>query len=547
MGEYERRKSKGEETGQAIKRTTFYYVKRFLFGGYLITVLLLLAQIAGIGVVCFLLDEYARVLLEGSTIFGVIIMIIIITSDKATPETKLSWSVIIALFPIGGALLYLYVKFNVGTIRSRSVLRNIIEETERYICNEGVAQAVLMSDKTDVTKLVKYMTAQGHTNTYSELSTEYYKLGDDIFEPLCADLEAAEQFIFLEFFMIEEGVFWNRILSILEKKAAAGVCVRVMYDDLGCSTLLKRNYPKELIRLGINVRTAGKITPFMSTRYNNRDHRKILVVDGKVAYTGGFNLCDEYINVYEKYGHWKDNGIRVTGDAVKQFTMMFLQMWNATGEWRARYSRDLWRNIEQDLIKYVGSGGECKIAAETSGLLIPYTDGPHQQEAIAKYVYKDIINNATRYVWIMSPYLILDHAMETLLLHAAKSGIDVRLVLPHIPDKKIPFKIAQSYYPTLLEAGVGIYEYNPGFVHAKTVISDDRIATVGTVNLDYRSLYLHYENGCVLYDVPCIERIKEDFEETFSRCLSVDLKYYGSISPLDRLFGRVMRLFGPLM
>lgn len=545
MGEYNRQKNKGEETGQAIKRTTFYYIKRLVFGGFLITALVILLQVALVLVSLLLLDNYSKVVMEGSVVIGFVVLLFILTSNNITPETKLTWSLIIALFPIGGMLLYLFVKFNVGTMYSRQSLRQVEQETTSYITPSDELQNALIEDNHDIGKMARYLRKYGNTGIFVGNRETYFELGDKVFPQLCEDLRNATEFIFLEFFMIEEGKFWDTVLDILCQKVKDGVEVRVMYDDLGCAALLPRNYPMKLKKLGINVKTAGHITPFLSTRYNNRDHRKVVVIDGKVAYTGGFNLCDEYINAYEKFGHWKDNALRVEGEAVKQFTLMFLQMWSATSEWRVRRGKHKLNTVVNECEKYIANRENAYYNDE--GVVLPYSDGPHRQEAVAKYVYKDIISNAKDYVWITSPYFIPDHAVETLIMHTAKSGIDVRIVIPHIPDKKIPYMIARSYYPTMLSAGVKIYEYTPGFIHAKTFICDDIYGTVGTVNLDYRSLYLHYECGVFMYNTKCIADIKQDISSVFEQSRCVDMEYYMSIPLMKRLIGRILRVFGPLM
>ena len=304
-----------------------------------------------------------------------------------------------------------------------------------------------------------------------------------------------------------------------------------MYDDLGCVALLPRNYTETLKKKGINARTFSHIYPFLSTHYNNRDHRKIIVIDGKTAFTGGINLCDEYINAFEKFGHWKDNFIMIKGEAVKGFTLLYMQTWNSVS-----YRPGI------DYNKYLNT-----YPVKESGYIIPYGDGPYQKEAVAENVYRDILYNAKNYVYIMTPYLILDYEMENALRHAAISGIDVRIILPHIPDKKAPYYIARTYYPKLLSAGVKIYEYRPGFIHGKTFLSDDLIGTVGTINLDFRSLYLHYECGCVLYKKQGLADIREDFEENFKKCIPVNRDYYELIPVWQRILGRLLRIVAPLM
>lgn len=518
---------------QAIKHTTFYYVKRIVFSGFFITALLLVAQIAFFILMCAWLSTYVHLYFEGSIIFSVIFMMMIINNDS-NPAYKIAWIILIALFPIGGCLLYLYVKYNIGTIATRKIIKNISVKIKAFSKTEDRIKESIFNEHSDIEKLSNYLEKEGGCPTFNQSEVNYYPLGDDCMEPIIAELEKAKEFIFMEFFMVEEGVFFNRVLDVLERKAKEGVEVRFMYDDLGCVALLPRNYIERLRQKGIMARTHAHLTPFLSTHYNNRDHRKIIVVDGKWALTGGINLCDEYINAFEKYGHWKDNAVSVRGDAVKGFTLLYLQMWNSES-----YSTATNFDYSKYLKTYPVKGN--------GGYIIPYGDGPHQDELVAENVYMDILNNAKDYVYIMTPYLILDYEMEKTIKHAAMSGIDVRIILPSIPDKKIAFDIARTYYLNLLHAGVKLYEYTPGFIHAKTFLSDDRIGVVGTINLDYRSLYLHYECGCILYKNEILSEIKKDFINTFSVSTKVDSKYYHNIFILRRFIGRIFRVFGPLM
>lgn len=536
MSVYRDKKEKGKFTGTAIKHTALYYVKRIIFDGFFTTALLLILQIILIVLVSLWIDQHAKLVFEGFTIFGFIAILAIVTGDK-TPESRLAWSVIIAILPIAGVVLYILVSSDAGVKRVRTRLEQNISATVQYIGTKPDIKERIEEEHTDLIKLTRYMEDYGDCAVYDNSMCTYYTPVEEVVDPLIEALESATSYIFLEFFMIEsDGIFWNKVLDVLKRKAAQGVEVRLLYDDLGCVAILPRRYYKTLIDMGIQVRVFGRVTPFLSLLYNNRDHRKIVVVDGRVAFSGGFNLCDEYINAIEKFGHWKDNAIRIEGEAVKQFTLMFLQMWNTASIGSSA------KDGTEDYPSYISVQ-----PAASDGLFIPYGDGPYRKEALAKYVYKDIINNAKDYVWIMTPYLIPDHGMETAIIHAAKSGIDVRILLPHIPDKKVPFMIARSYYPRLLKAGVKIYEYEPGFVHAKCCISDDRIGTVGTVNLDYRSLFLHYECGCLFYKCSELDRVKADFTATVDKCIEVDMAYYQKLRAPYRLSGRVFRVFGPLM
>ncbi len=531
MIEYRKHEQHGDNVGKAIRHTTVYYLKRLVFGGYLVTALLLLLQIALLTSILFWLDNYANLYYEGSFILGVICTVFIMNGES-NPAYKTSWIIIILAFPVAGTLIYLYMKYNFGTLATKKVAVDIGKETRRFAQTDENVKKDVRKEHSDLEKLAYYLGKKGSAATYENSSMEYFPLGDDAMEPILAALESAEKFIFMEFFMVEEGVFFDSILEVLERKAAEGVEVRFMYDGFGCAALLPRNYTEVLKGKGIQTRCFSKIYPFLSTHYNNRDHRKIIVVDGKCAFTGGINLCDEYINAIEKYGHWKDNVVMVKGEAVKGFTLLFMQTWNSVA-----YKHGI--DYESYLTTYP--------LTEEKGYVIPYGDGPYQSECVAENVYLDILANAKDYVYIMTPYLILDHEMENAFAHAAKSGIDVRIILPHIPDKKIAFYIARTYYPKLLAAGVKVYEYKPGFIHSKTFLCDDKIATVGTINLDFRSLYLHYECGCVFYKKGGIADIRKDFEETFAKSIAVNRDYYELIPLWQRAAGRLLRIFGPIL
>ena len=529
MQKYRKREYPGDNLRQAIKHTTLHYFKRMVFSGFLVTALLLLAQIWLLFSVFFWLDSYAKLYYEGSVILALICMVLII-NDDSNPAYKIAWTIPIILFPVAGTLLFLYFKYNFGTAAIKKVALEIGKETRRFSGTDEIVKKEIRENGQDIGRLADYLEKYGAA-AYRNSSMEYFPLGDEAMDTILDELEKAEKFIFIEFFMVEEGIFFDNVLAILEQKVKEGVEVRFMYDDIGCVALLPRDYAERLKLKGIHARTFSHVYPFLSTHYNNRDHRKIIVVDGKTAFTGGINLCDEYINAYERYGHWKDNFVMVKGDAVKGFTLLYMQTWNSVA-----YKKGI------DYASYLDT---CPV--ESDGFVIPYGDGPYQEENVAENVYLDIIYNARKYVYIMTPYLILDHEMECAITHAARSGVDVRIILPHIPDKKTPYYIARTYYRKLLAAGVKIYEYKPGFIHSKTFICDDILATVGTINLDFRSLYLHYECGCLFYKKEGIQYIYRDFTDTFPKCIPVNRDYYELIPLWQRVYGRIMRIFGPLM
>ncbi len=360
-----------------------------------------------------------------------------------------------------------------------------------------------------------------------------------MFPVLLDELQKAERFIFIESFIISRGVFWDSVLDILKKKAAEGVEVRVMYDGMGCMALLPRDYPEILYnQFGIKCKIFAPIMAVVSTYQNNRDHRKLIIIDGKVGFNGGINLADEYINKKERFGHWKDTAVMVKGDAVRNYTLMFLQMWNVS----------VWKNIGFDNIndfkKYV------LVKTDTfpdKGFTAPYSDSPLDDIRIGEDVYIHMANTAKKQLHIMTPYLIPDFTLIHAITFAAKRGVEVIIITPGIPDKKYAYALTRSYYKQLIDSGVHIYEYTPGFIHAKVCVADSICATVGTVNYDYRSLFLHFECGTCIYDSPVIRDIENDFQDTLAKCRKISLESCRLFPFTQRMFGKVLRLIAPLM
>ena len=385
--------------------------------------------------------------------------------------------------------------------------------------------------KTPARLLARYVGRTGCHPVYQNTEVTYFPLGQDKWERLLAELEQAKKFIFLEYFIIDEGVMWGRILEILARKAKEGVDVRVMYDGTCEFSTLPHDYPRRLAGLGIKCKAFAPVVPLVSTHYNYRDHRKILVIDGHTAFNGGVNLADEYINRIEKYGHWKDTAVMLKGEAARSFTLMFLQMWNVTGH-------------------PPEFGDFCAApvpARRAPGFVMPFGDCPLDADKVGEQVYMDILNRATTYVHIMTPYLILDGEMQNALEFAARRGVDVRLILPGVPDKSAPYALAKTHYAALLDAGVKIYEYTPGFVHAKVFVADGREAVVGTINLDYRSLYHHFECATWMYGVECIADIEADFAATQAKCRRVEKETIWQNARRLRLLGPVLKVVAPLM
>ncbi|MBR3475226.1 MAG: cardiolipin synthase [Oscillospiraceae bacterium] len=455
-----------------------------------------------------------------------------LVNSRREPNAKLTWLLVILLLPVFGGLLYLYTKSNLGHRILQRRFAAISRET-RDSLPQPVDTLVRLEDEAPEMKgLARYVNRSGCFPVWDETAVRYFPLGDALFPALLEELEKAERFIYLEFFIIAEGEMWGRILEILARKAAAGVEVRLLYDGTNEFFTLPRDYSQRLAKLGIQAKAFAPVMPFVSTHYNYRDHRKILVIDGRVAVNGGINLADEYINRVRRFGHWKDCAVMLKGPAVRSFTLMFLQMWDLE---------------EGKLLEPERLSAPVERESGAGGFVLPYADCPLDRERVGEWVYLDILNRARRYVHIMSPYLILDEEMETALKFAAGRGVDVRLILPGIPDKRLPYALAKTYYRSLLESGVRIYEYSPGFVHAKVFVSDDREATVGTVNLDYRSLYHHFECGTYLRQTDCVREIEADFLATQEQCRTVTTESLRKLPLRVKLEGVLMKALAPLL
>lgn len=505
-------------------------LKTIIYGRTLFVVLAFLLQFALLIGIFLWLREYS-IFFYGIFILLSVAVILHLFNGNGTPDFKLVWMLPILILPVFGSLLYIYIDTQPGTRALRRRLEGLDQAVKKYTPQNAETKRKLMTESVSVGRLAEYLEHYDNSPVYENSQAVYYPLGDDQFPQMLEELKKAERFIFMEYFILEEGYMWGTVLEILKEKVKQGVEVRVMYDGMCCLALLPNFYPKLLEREGIHCKMFSPIRPFFSSHYNNRDHRKILVVDGKVAFTGGTNLADEYINRKVRFGHWKDTAIMVKGAAVERFTYLFLEMWNVSEK-------------EEQYEKYA-TPKEALVPGD--GYFIPYGASPFSPEHTGKRVYLDILNTASRYVHIMTPYLILDHETMTALTYAAKSGIEVKIIMPHIPDKKYAFVLAKTYYNELLEAGVEIYEYTPGFVHAKIFVSDDEKAVVGTINLDYRSLYHHFECGVFMYRNSQIASVERDFQETLTKCQRVSEEDYKKQKLFDRMEGRLLRLFAPLM
>lgn len=459
-----------------------------------------------------------------------IFVVLFIISEKCNPSIKMAWIVFILISPVFGSMLYILI----GGKRPRRRLREECNASERRHdiyrkSSEGVAEKLKGEDEGLYTQS-KYLDALGFP-LCENTDVKYFALGDEAFPFMLEEIEKAEKFIFLEYFILDDGEMLSKLEAALEKKAKEGVEVRLIYDDMGSVFSIPWGYAKKLREKGIKCLAFNPYKPVISAAMNNRDHRKILVIDSRVAFTGGINIADEYINKKEKYGHWKDNAVMLKGDGAREFTLMFLDMWNA------------FCDKNEDI-----SGFLCRAEykAKEGGYVQPFSDTPLDDETVGENVYLSAINGAKKYIYIYTPYLIPDYELNSALCIAAKKGVDVKIIVPGIPDKKIVYSMTKSYYRTLIDAGVEIYKYPPGFVHAKGFVCDDVMCCVGTINLDFRSMCHHFECGCVFYNAPVIEFMKADMIKTLSQCEKItEFQRFGGL--VGSTYHAILRLLAPLM
>ena len=502
----------------------------YLFHRSVLVALSILLQVATLVAMVVYFSEYTETMYWFFILISVVASLLIIGS-RMEPAYKIAWLVLILPFPVFGGIVYLVVGGGTIPKRVRSRMKGIWDKSVSALREDFKANDLLPLGG-DAAGQANYLEQYAACPAYTNTEAEYFSLGDEAFPRMLEELERAEHYIFLEYFIIHEGVFWDRILEVLERKAAQGVDVRLIYDDFGCLLTLPKHYDRTMEEKGIKCRVFNRFIPILSVRLNNRDHRKFMLVDGKVGFTGGINLADEYINVKERFGHWKDSVIMLEGDAVWSMTVMFLSMWGHCA------------GVDEDFVKFHPPAAPVR---PWTGYVQPYTDTPMDHEAVGQSVYLNMIAKAKKYIYITTPYLIVDVATNTALCNAAKSGVDVRIITPHIPDKPFVFQVTRAHYPPLMDAGVEIYEYVPGFIHAKNFVVDGKFATVGTVNLDYRSLFLHFEDGVWLCEAPCIRDICQDFEETLSLCKHMNDYRDERKGLLYRLYHSILRIVAPLM
>lgn len=457
-----------------------------------------------------------------------------IINGRSNPGYKIAWLIPILVFPIFGGLFYILFGGNNLSKRQKKKMQSVSVNMKTALMPKPKLLEQVKNENIHAYNQMKYIEKYALCPVYNNTYTKYFSIGETYFERLLEELKKAKHYIFLEYFIIQEGIMWNQILEILKEKAKQGVDVRIIYDDMGCICTLPYKYDKKLKEYGIKCYPFNPMLPILSPQLNNRDHRKITIIDGHTGFTGGINLADEYINAIQKYGHWKDNGIMLKGEAVWSLTIMFLSMW------------EFITDQKEDKKQYHPSIHPTFLP-KTDGYIQPYSDSPLDEEAIGETIYMNLINKAEKYVYITTPYLIIDNEMVTALCNAAKSGIKIKIITPGIADKKTVNEVTKAYYDILIESGIKIYEYTKGFIHAKTFIVDDQYATIGTVNLDYRSLYLHFECGVLLYQSSTIKDIKKDFNKTLEDCEEISLEKSKKIDKLRKLKRAFLRMFAPLM
>lgn len=475
----------------------------------------------------------ATFLYYGSVLVISVAVIIYEINREVTSTIKLIWIAIVGLVPIFGVFLYIYVHMDIIMGLMKKKLTKLSQKVSKFAFNCTDDISVLKEENPGEYGVFNYLIKSAYAPVFKCEKTEYFSLGDEMFQSLLQDIKSAKKYIFIEMFIInQDDTMWKLIYEALKEKAKSGVEVRLLYDAMGSLAITKNDFAKTLKEYGIKCHAFSPVKPFISTYHNNRDHRKIIIIDGNFAYTGGVNFADEYINKKIRFGHWKDTAIKVNGEAVKGFLIMYLKLWNLVS------------SAPDDYLGYLHS---AKSGEKTRGYICAFDDTPVDGETITKNVLMHIINSSNDYVYISTPYLVLDSEVLESIKFAAKRGVDIRICMPHIPDKWYAFAVARTYYPELIKAGVVIFEYTPGFLHAKSTVSDGKRAYIGSANYDFRSLYHNFECGAYLYDNEVIDDIKNDYLKMLGISQRFTLEDYKKLNVFYRLAGRVLKLFSPLL
>lgn len=504
-------------------------ILRVIFGRTSLLFFALIIQFVVLIYFMLSLTEYVMYYYWVGVISSVLMLIFILNTDD-NPAYKLAWGIPVALLPVFGTVFYLFVHIQPYRKWIDQRLKVIIADTSSYLQQDMQVLEELEEKNMQLKGFTHYMNQVGPFPMCKNSDAQYFPVGDVWYEDMLIKLREAKEFIFIEFFIVNFGQMWDSIFEILKDKVKEGVEVRFMYDGTCTFFRLPHDFPRYLGQYGIKCKVFSPIRPALSTYQNNRDHRKIVVIDGKIAYTGGVNLADEYVNKIERFGHWKDTAVGLTGEVVDTFTVLFLQNWSI----QEKETEDISKYIKHSTVK-------------SDGYIMGYTDSPFDREEIGEMVYLDIINTAKRYVHIMTPYLIFDNELLTALTYAVARGVDVKIIMPHITDKPYAYIVARTYYDRLIKKGIRIFEYTPGFVHAKEFISDDEKAVVGSINLDYRSLYLNFECAAFMYQIAAVKDAEKDFQETIAKSIEITLEDCKKYSKFKKILGKIMWLFSPLM
>ena len=503
---------------------------KIIFSKLTFAILLLILQVIVLYVLFMLFYEYIVYLFGGFTFLSILLVLYIVNSNENS-SYKIAWIIPILIFPVVGIAFYCFCHLQISIYKVKKALVKEQSISKKYLTSNKEISSNLEKEDKSTYNLINYINNTSNNSVYNPSDIKYFKCGEDMFSSLINDLKNAKKYIFLEYFILEKSYMWDTILEILKEKVKENVEVRVMYDGMCSLMMLPYNYKDELLKYNIKCKMFFPIKLELSLHQNNRDHRKICVIDGDIAYTGGINIADEYINKKKRFGYWKDTAIRINGDCVNSYTVMFIEMWNIDGIDKCQYS------------KYINNSH----VINNNGYIISYGDNPLNNKQIGKRVYMDIINTAKDYIDIITPYLILDEELLNSLIYASNRGVKVRIIMPHIPDKKLVYYLGRSYYKDLISNGISIYEYKKGFTHAKMFISDDIKAVVGTINLDYRSLYLHFECASYIYKNNVISSIKKDYDNTILESIKIDKNDVDKYNIFKRIIGKILRLISPLM
>ncbi len=500
------------------------------------TILLVLIQIAVF--VLFLINIFENFYSYYLLNLAISIILIATILKRDTDQSyKIAWIVIVSILPIFGSLLYLWVRIMPAAHSISKKLVRRMQETSSYMKQDETVQEEIRQNYFEYAGVVNYLHNYGPFPTYRNQAATYYPLGDDVYPDMIKALEGAKKFIFLEYFIIAPGIMWNSIVTILKQKVQEGVEVRLLYDGLNSLTTIPRNYYKKIRATGIQCRVFSPLSSTLSPYQNSRDHRKMMIIDGQIGFIGGINLADEYINQLNRFGHWKDTALRFRGEAVNSLTISFLSMWH------------IYDKVPMIVEPYLHNPNDFQVAAKNesaTGFITPYADAPEDGEERGERLFLDQISDAKHYVHIYTPYLVMNEALKKAITAAQKRGVEVVIIMPHHPDKKIPFWVARTYYAALIKIGIKIYEYTPGFMHGKLVISDDKIINIGSINFDFRSLYLNYENGALIFDAEIAKKVEQDYQQTIAKSELITLKRCRKFPWFERLIGFIMSFFDPL-